>query len=166
MRRFLPSLLVVVAVILSSCGKRAEIFQPRPAPKWALKDVNGQTVSSEQFKGKVVVIDFWATWCGPCLAEIPGYVELQKKYAGEGVAIVGISLDQQGPEVVKEFIARSGVNYQIVMGDDTVADAFGGVTAIPTTFIIDRTGTIRDRKSGAESTEDFEKRILAVLKRT
>jgi thiol-disulfide isomerase/thioredoxin len=134
-----------------------------PAPAWNLKDVNGQPVTSDQFKGKVVVVDFWATWCGPCREEIPGYTELQKKYGKDGLAIVGVSLDQAGPAVVKAFAEKFGVSYQLVMGDDAVQAAFGGMDAIPTTFLIDRTGQIRDRKVGAEPTADYEKKVVALL---
>ncbi|MEY4939256.1 MAG: hypothetical protein RIQ93_991 [Verrucomicrobiota bacterium] len=135
----------------------------KPAPAWKLKDLNGTVVSSEQFKGKVVVLDFWATWCPPCRQEIPGYTELQKKYGKEGLAIVGVSLDEAGPTVVKDFAAKFGINYQMLMADETIAEAFGGVEAIPTTFLIDRDGKIRDRKVGAEPTEVYERKIKAVL---
>jgi len=133
------------------------------APAWELKDVNGAVVRSDQFKGKVVVVDFWATWCPPCRAEIPGYVELQKKYGKDGLVIIGVSLDQAGPDVVKAFAAKYAINYPLVMGDDAVVGAFGGVEAIPTTFLIDRTGQIRDRKMGSEETSVYEKKLLSVL---
>ena len=113
--------------------------------------------------GKVVVVDFWATWCPPCRAEIPGYTELQKKYGEDGFMIVGISLDQAGPDVVKSFADKFGINYQLVMGDEAVVAAFGGVEGIPTTFLIDRAGQIRDRKVGAEETAEYEKKIAAVM---
>ncbi|QYM79389.1 TlpA family protein disulfide reductase [Horticoccus luteus] len=133
------------------------------APAWTLKDVDGHEVTSAQFKGKVVVVDFWATWCGPCRKEIPGYIALQKKYGDKGLAIIGVSLDQAGPGVVKKFVADNKVNYTIVMGSDEVVAAFGGVEGIPTTFLIDRDGRIRDRKVGTEETASYEKKIAAVL---
>lgn len=133
-----------------------------PAPFWKLKDVNGNAVSSDEFKGKVVVVDFWATWCPPCRSEIPGYVDLYRKY-GKDLVIVGISMDEGGPQVVKDFIGKFGVNYPIVMAEDAVVSAFGGMEAIPTTFLIDRNGQIRDRKVGAEATADYEKKIESLL---
>ena len=148
----------------SAGGALAALPKMGKAPNWSLQDVNGQVVRSEQFAGKVVVVDFWATWCPPCRAEIPGYVELQKKYGAEGLVIVGVSLDQGGTDLVKSFASKNAVNYPLVMGDDAVVSAFGGVEAIPTTFLIDRSGQIRDRKMGAEETAVYEKKILSILR--
>jgi len=158
-RTFLLFSLVAFAAVNS----RAEAVPPTPAPAWKLKDVDGKVVSSTDFKGKVVVIDFWATWCPPCREEIPGYIALQKKYGKDGLVIIGVSLDQKGPAVVKPFMAKMGINYPIVMADDETAGLFGGVASTPTTFIIDRAGIIRDRKMGAEPTESFEKRLVAIM---
>ena len=151
------------AVAAASVAPAAALPKLGKAPAWELKDINGTVVRSTQFAGKVVVVDFWATWCPPCRAEIPGYVELQKKYGKDGFVIVGVSLDQAGPDIVKAFAAKNAVNYALVMGDDAVVGAFGGVEAIPTTFLIDRNGQIRDRKTGSEETAEYEKKVVAVL---
>ena len=111
-----------------------------------------------------MVVDFWATWCPPCRTEIPGYIQLQKKYAAEGLVIVGISVDTDGPEVVRKFMKEVGINYQIVLADDQIQDLFAPIQGYPTTLIIDRDGKIRDRKLGREPTEQYEKRILAILR--
>ena len=133
------------------------------APKWELRDLNGNVVGSEQLKGKVVVVDFWATWCGPCRLEIPGYAEMQKKYGKDGLVIVGASVDQGGPAVVKDFAAKNGINYTMVMADESVVAAFGGIEAIPTTFLIDRNGQIRDRKMGAQESAEYERKVAALM---
>ncbi len=161
--RFLT--LSLAAGLLAPVVLRAgDTFPSTPAPAWQLKDVDGATVSSDQFKGKVVVLDFWATWCPPCREEIPGYIDLQRKYGKDGLAIVGVSLDRDGPAVVKRFMAAQKMNYQVVMGDDAIVDAFGGVEAIPTTFIIDRSGMIRYRKVGAMPKAEFEDILRPFLK--
>lgn len=140
------------------------------APNWTLKRIDGSTLSSEELKGKVVVVDFWATWCPPCRAEIPGYVEMQKELEAQGLVIVGISLDQRGPKVVQDFAAQYRINYPLVMADQDIVEAFsnlrgidGGVEAIPTTFLIDRDGQVRHRKVGAWERERYEALIRSLL---
>ncbi|HXQ80067.1 MAG TPA: TlpA disulfide reductase family protein [Opitutaceae bacterium] len=164
-----PALLLAVAALCLAAAPgaplRAEPVTPVPAPAWTLKDLDGKAVTSDQFKGKVVVVDFWATWCAPCRREIPGYVDLQKKYASEGLVFVGISVDEDGPEVVRKFVKDHAINYTIVMADEAVVNAFAPIDGYPTTYIIDRDGLIRDKKLGSRPTADYEKEILAVLKR-
>lgn len=133
------------------------------APAWSLKDVDGKTVSSADFKGKVVLLDFWATWCPPCKAEIPGFVELQKTYGDKGLVVVGVSLDEEGAKVLKPFMKQFGINYPIVLGDLKTAQVFGGVRSIPTTFIIGRDGRIAGQHVGLTSKADFEKAIKPLL---
>ena len=153
------------ATAKESAAKKTALALPKlgEAPAWKLTDVDGKVVSSADLKGKVMVVDFWATWCGPCRQEIPGYIELAKKYGKDGLVIVGVSLDQEGPEVVKAFGKKFAVNYPLVMADEEVQKAFGGLEVIPTTFLIDREGQVRDRKIGAVETAEYEQRILSVL---
>jgi peroxiredoxin len=161
--RFPSTILALSLLLTAPILRAADDFKPAPAPAWQLKDVNGTVVSFDQFKGKVVVLDFWATWCAPCRSEIPGYVALQEKYARAGLVMVGVSLDREGPEVVKKFMTDQKINYQIVLGDEKIVEAFGGVEAIPTTFIIDRQGTIRYRKVGALPAGEFEAVVTPFL---
>ena len=153
----------LVLVLVSAAFLGAEPVPAKPAPDWTLPDLAGGSVSFAQFKGKVVVVDFWATWCGPCVKEIPGYIALREKYGKDGLVIIGISLDRRGPESVMKFVAKHGMNYTVLMGDAAVVEAFGNFDAIPTTFIIDRAGKIRERKTGAMPAADFEKLVLQYL---
>jgi cytochrome c biogenesis protein CcmG/thiol:disulfide interchange protein DsbE len=131
------------------------------APEFTLTDVNGRAVSLADFRGKVVVLDFWATWCPPCKREIPDFVELQSHYGSKGLQIIGIGLDE--PEKVKAFAMSNGMNYSILMGTDDIAVKYGGISGIPTTFIIDKRGMIVNRFEGFRSKEVFENEIKRLL---
>ena len=133
------------------------------SPEWELKRIDGTTMSSAELAGKVVVIDFWATWCPPCRDEIPGYIEMQKELEAKGLVIVGVSLDQKGPGVVEKFAQQFKINYPLVMGDEGVVKAFGGIEAIPTTFLIDRDGQVRHRKVGMMHRSDYEPLVKSLL---
>ena len=158
--------LITLFVCVPAATVRAEeaATAAQSTPVWKLTDLNGHEVSSAQLKGKVVVVDFWATWCVPCIGEIPGYIELQKKYADKGLVIVGVSVDQKGPDYVRKFVKAKGMNYTIAMADDTITDTFGGFDAIPTTFLIDREGRIINRKTGAVPEAQYEKLIQQALR--
>jgi thiol-disulfide isomerase/thioredoxin len=134
-----------------------------PSPAWSLTDLDGKPVGSEALRGKVVVVDFWATWCGPCVQEIPGYIELQKKHGERGLVVVGLSIDRKGEAAVRPFAKRLGVNYPLALATPEVAEAFGGIEVVPTTILIDREGRVRHRKTGAMETADYEKLILPLL---
>ena len=133
-----------------------------PAPAWKLKDLDGKLVKSSDFLGKVVILDFWATWCAPCKVEIPGFIALQKQYGEQGLVVIGVSLDSQGPAIVKRFMAYLEMNYRVVLGDVALMQAFGG-TAIPTTVVINRAGKIVARHVGFTPRETFEKEIKPLL---
>jgi len=157
-----------VTVVLS--GNRSiasdtnQTESPKPAPGWELQDLEGKTIHSSDFKGKVVVLDFWATWCPPCRAEIPGFIELQKKYQAQGVAVVGISVDQAGSDTVKAFAEKLGINYPVVLTDAKIDAAYGGIDGLPTTFIIDRSGRIVKRHLGFTEKSEIESEIQPLLK--
>jgi thiol-disulfide isomerase/thioredoxin len=134
-----------------------------PAPNWKLTDLNGKRVSLSDFSGKVVILDFWATWCMPCRIEIPHFVELQKQYGANGLAVIGVSLDEQGPDVVKRFVKQFEVNCSILIGNEKIAEKYGGIVAVPTTFVIDRQGRIVSQHVGYDDKASFEKEIQSLL---
>ncbi|MBS0631672.1 MAG: redoxin domain-containing protein [Verrucomicrobia bacterium] len=162
LRRIALALALIVSFGTAACS-RAEPVPATAAPAWKLQSPDGKEISFAQFKGKVVVVDFWATWCGPCRTEIPGYIALQKKHEKDGLVIVGIAVNDTA-DSVKAYMAKQGINYPIVMGDDAVVEAFGGIEAIPTTFIIDREGKIRERKMGAVNHEEYAATVEKYLK--
>ncbi len=114
----------------------------KPAPNFTLKDANGQSVSLADYKGKVVLLNFWATWCGPCGLEIPWFEQFEQQYKSQGFAVLGVSMDDDGWPAVKPYIAEHKINYRVLLGNDSVSQLYGGLDALPTTFIIDRDGNI------------------------
>jgi cytochrome c biogenesis protein CcmG/thiol:disulfide interchange protein DsbE len=136
------------------------------APGYELADLTGKMVSNREFAGKVVILDFWATWCPPCREEIPHFVQLQSKYREQGLVIVGLSLDAGGAKDVAPFAEEHNVNYPMLIGNDETAKAFGGVNSIPTTFVLDRQGKIVKRFVGFTPPEVFEQTIAPLLAAT
>jgi len=137
--------------------------QLKDAPPWALTSLDGKPVTSEALKGKVVLIDFWATWCGPCRQTIPHLAALQQLYKDKGFEVVGVSLDQQGPSVVTAFVGKLSIPYTVAMGNAKIVQDFGGVRGIPTAFIISQDGKIFRKIVGAVPREQYEKDVKALL---
>jgi thiol-disulfide isomerase/thioredoxin len=126
--------------------------------------LDGKSVNLGSYKGhKAVVLDFWATWCGPCKMEVPHLVNLQAKYRDQGLAIVGVSLDAGGAGDVKPFAEEHDVNYTMLLGNEEIARTYGNINAIPTTFVIDRNGKIVQRFIGYTAPEVFEQTIKPLL---
>jgi thiol-disulfide isomerase/thioredoxin len=132
------------------------------APEFSLKDLNGKTVKSSKFKGKIIILNFWATWCPPCVAEIPFLNEISKKYKNQ-VEVVGVSLDQ-GNVNLKAFVSSHKIPYTILKGSDKVVADFGPVNAIPVTIIIDQDYRIIDKSTGYHTFDQFEAKIKPLLK--
>jgi peroxiredoxin len=148
----------------SSAAKSLKPVQDRKAaPNFNLKDAGGQSVQLSDYKGKVVLLNFWATWCAPCRIEIPWFKDFEKEYKSRGFAVLGVSLDEEGWEVVKPYIEESAINYRILMGNDAVADQYGGVSALPTTFLIDPDGRIAAVHVGLVSKDDYRTDIESLL---
>lgn len=136
----------------------------KPAADFNLPGVDGKAVKLSQFKGKVVILDFWATWCPPCRGEIPDFISLQKQYGPKGLQVVGVALDQEGADAVKPFVKEHGINYPIGLDpESTVPPSYGGVRGIPTTFVIDKQGHIVKKYVGARSRAAFEADIKPLL---
>lgn len=156
-----------VAGWLSSQRVEAQGCSPDAAAAnldFTLKDMNGAEVRLADLKGKVVLLNFWATWCGPCRLEIPSFVELQEKYADQGFRIIGISVDDP-PEALPPFAKRFKINYPLVVGVDRedVQKAYGPIFGVPMTFIIGRDGRICMKHVGPASKEQFESEIKSLL---
>jgi cytochrome c biogenesis protein CcmG/thiol:disulfide interchange protein DsbE len=131
------------------------------APGFSLTDIKGRKVSLADFKGKVVILDFWATWCPPCKREIPDFISLQTDYASQGLQVVGIALDE--PDKVVQFAHDQGMNYPVLLGTDEIAARYGGISGIPTTFILDKSGKIVERYEGFRPRGVFEDAIKKLL---
>jgi peroxiredoxin len=136
--------------------------QHLPAPDFILPQLDRHDLRLSSYRGKVVLLDFWATWCDPCREEIPHLVELQQKYASSGLQIIGISMDDS-PDPVRPFAEQFHMNYPVVMGTAQTGALYGGILGLPITFLIDRDGRIYAKHIGATSAEVFEKEIKTLL---
>jgi len=179
---FLVSIILIAGFVFFSCDNQAQTEETnsvqnteqkdttsqdqdsfKRAPDFALKNSKGETVRLSSFEDKVIILNFWATWCGPCRREIPGFVNLYKKYNEKGLEIVGVSVDQNGWDAVTPFIKNYKVNYPILMFNYQVVKDYGGIRGIPTTFIINRKGKIVEKIVGLQPDAYFERKVKELL---
>jgi cytochrome c biogenesis protein CcmG/thiol:disulfide interchange protein DsbE len=159
--RWIWLILLGTALALQACGSQTETM-----PGIVLPSLDGQLVNLSDLNGKVVMLNFWATWCPPCRSEIPDFVELENELGSRGLAIIGVSLDTDTPDQVKAFVKENAINYQVLYAGDQseeVVDQMGGIRGIPTTFLIDRQGGIVRKVTGVLSKQDWIKAVSDLL---
>lgn len=179
-----PIILVVVAVVIAgmlffavkrSHKNSASIPQTSitgvakvgaPAPNFTLETLDGKKVSLADYRGKAVLVNFWATWCEPCNVEMPWLVDLHKKYASQGFEILGVSMDDIGPKDIAKFAQDKGINYPVLIGQDAVSDAYGGIPFLPGNFYVDRNGKIIDKAFGLKGKPEIEDDIQKIIAST
>jgi peroxiredoxin len=147
----------------SSTASAASAAKRKIAANFTLSDANGSPVKLSDYKGKVVLLNFWATWCGPCKVEIPWFIEFEKTYKDRGFAVLGISMDDDGWKAVRPFVAQRGMNYPVMVGNERVSRLFGGIDSLPATFLIDRLGKIASMHLGLVSKRDYEAEIHKLI---
>ena len=133
------------------------------APDFTLQSLDGKTVRLSDFRGKPVVLNFWATWCGPCKIEMPWFVDLQKEYGPAGLQFLGVAMDDASTKDIAEFAESMKVNYPILIGKESVGDDYGGVQFLPETFYIDRNGKVVDKAFGLKGRGEIEDAIKKIL---
>jgi peroxiredoxin len=165
---------LVFTLFVSACSKSADRVEAavkagkdrKPAPDFTLKDANGKSVKLSDYRGKVVLLNFWATWCGPCKIEIPWFIEFEQTYKDKGFSVLGVSMDDDGWAAVKPYLENRKVNYRVLLGDDEVGNQYGGIESLPTTFLIDREGRIASQHIGLVSKRDYAQEIQHLLEGT
>ena len=133
------------------------------APDFALQSLDGKTVHLSDYRGKAVLLNFWATWCQPCKIEMPWFADLQSKYASEGLQVLGVAMDEASPEDIGKFAKDLGVNYPVLVGKEEVGNAYGGVQFLPATFYIGRDGKVSDKVFGLKGRGEIESAIKKAL---
>jgi thiol-disulfide isomerase/thioredoxin len=144
-------------------GTLAGQVEGRLAPDFDLQSLDGRDVKLSDFRGKAVLLNFWATYCGPCKIEMPWFVALQNEYGPQGLQIVGVAMDDASTEDIAKFVKEMGINYPILLGKESVGQSYGGVEVLPTTFFIDRDGKVTGREFGLQSRSVFVSNIKKAL---
>jgi thiol-disulfide isomerase/thioredoxin len=164
--------IAIMLIVGKNLAKRPRIADNTPsggrlvgktAPDFALESLDGKTVHLSDFRGKAVLLNFWATWCEPCKVEMPWFVDLQKRYGPEGLAIVGVAMDDSGKETIANFAKDMGVNYPVLLGKEAVGDQFGGIPYLPVSFYIDRNGQVVGQVAGLKGRGEIEDYIKDAL---
>lgn len=145
-------------------GRTAQETKLTPAPDFTLIDINGHPLQLSDYKGKVVLLDFWATWCAPCRSEIPKFIAWQKQYGPQGLQVIGLSMDDDS-KPVPAFMQQFGIDYPVAMGDAKLADQYGGVLGLPVTFVIGRDGQIYHKHVGLTDMALLEGEVKQVLEK-
>ncbi len=171
-----PAVIIVVAMVIalmlvfgfkrarhSSQGITTGAAQMKAAPDFTLQSLDGKTVRLSDYRGKPVVLNFWATWCEPCKIEMPWFVDLQKQYASAGVQFLGVAMDDASTKEIGKFAESMKVNYPILIGKESVGDDYGGVQFLPETFYIDRAGNVVDKAFGLKGRGEIEDDIKKIL---
>src|SRR5580658_9267113 len=139
------------------------LTQSSVAPDFTLESLDGKSMRLSDLRGKAVLLNFWATWCGPCKIEMPWFVDFQKQYGSQGLQIVGVAMDDASKADIAKFAKDMGVNYPILIGKDSVGDQYGGVPALPESFVIARDGKILDKIIGLRGKAEIEDEIKKAL---
>jgi thiol-disulfide isomerase/thioredoxin len=158
MKKLLPSIVLCLLLLGSAVGQTVK------APALALKDLSGKTVRLSDFKGKIVLINFWATWCVPCAAEVPELVKWQERYKADGLQIIGITYPPTAIGKVRRFVRQNKINYPVLLGSKATKKLFEPSDTLPITVIIDRLGNVIDRIDGVIFADEFEAKIRPLLK--
>jgi thiol-disulfide isomerase/thioredoxin len=140
------------------------LSHPYQAPEFELMDLNGNAVHLSSFRGKAVVLNFWASWCAPCRREFPWFIDFQKEYGAQGLQIIGVSMDDGGKDEIAPFVRRMGINYVVLVGDNNVGSLYGGLEILPTTYYIASDGSVRAFVKGVISKTEVEHEIKDVLR--